>query len=118
MLSERVLGRWRCLVAFMKRHRRCHDATSVVTTARHGFSPSPSSLLLIVVCCLLLLLSASTVAIVVTNATSTSASAIITVSSASTVSASLAALTVGNLGYQQRCVPRFGPQATHVTTDA
>jgi hypothetical protein len=25
---------------------------------------------------------------------------------------------VGNLGYQQRCVPRFGPQATHVTTDA
>jgi hypothetical protein len=30
----------------------------------------------------------------------------------------LAALTVGNLGYQQRCVPRFGPQAMHVTTDA
>ncbi len=25
---------------------------------------------------------------------------------------------VGSLGYQQRCVPRFGPQATHVTTDA
>ena len=89
-----------------------------VATARHGFALSPSSLLLIVVCCLLLLLSASTVAIVVANATSTSASAIITASSASTVFASLAALTVGNVGYQQRCVPRFRPQAMHVTTDA